>query len=199
MAFLGLILLLAAVITLCGRHEDRSADCAVVCGHRLTRDGDRSATLQARTRRAVELLESGRVKGLIFTGGRERGTPWGGVHERVAEGWAAAELALEMGAPERAVVLETSSRTTWENFLRARNLMREQGWHSCLVVTDPYHLLRCRLIARQLGLTAGSAPVPGAPSSRWPWSVYYTLGECGSMLLYLGGRIAGWYRDTHSR
>ncbi len=190
MSFVWVIAVLAAAITLFGRREDASADCAVVCGHRLTRKGNRSSTLQARTRRAVELLESGRVKALIFTGGRERGA--------LAEGWAAAEMALELGAPEHAVVVETSSRTTWENFLRARRLMREQGWESCLVVTDPYHLLRCRLIARQLGLQAGSAPVPGAPSARWPWIVYYTLGECGSMLLYAGGRLIGWYRP-HGR
>lgn len=186
MALLLPLLLLAAAITLFGRREDRTADCAVVCGHRLTRAGNRSATLKARTRRAVELLESGRVKALIFTGGRERAA--------LAEGWAAAELALEMGAPEQAVMLETSSRTTWENFLRARRLMQEQGWNSCLIVTDPYHLLRCRLIARQLGLRAGSAPVHGAPSGRWPWILYYTVGECGSMLLYACGRLVGWYR-----
>jgi len=185
-ALVLLLLLLAAVITLFGRREDGSADCAVVCGHRLTRAGNRSASLQARTRKAVELLETGRVRGLIFTGGRERAA--------LAEGWAAAELALELGAPEQAIVLETTSRTTWENFLRARRLMRDQGWHSCLIVTDPYHLLRCHLIARQLGLKAGSAPVQGAPSSRWPWAAYYTLGECGSMLLYASGRLIGWYR-----
>jgi uncharacterized SAM-binding protein YcdF (DUF218 family) len=60
-------------------------------------------------------------------------------------------------------VQENSGSTTRESLIGVRNIMQDRGLHSVLIVTDPYHSLRSRLIAQDLGLVAYISPTRTSP------------------------------------
>lgn len=69
---------------------------------------------------------------------------------------------MRHGVPRSAIVLEETSRTTAENARQARQLMQRHGWHSAIVVSDSYHVLRARYLFARAGVDAGASPVPAA-------------------------------------
>lgn len=71
------------------------------------------------------------------------------------------DLALSLGAPAGALLLEPRSRNTRENFLEARALLTSAGISHALLVTEPYHMPRALLLARRAGLRVD--PSPAAP------------------------------------
>ncbi|MCB9683756.1 MAG: YdcF family protein [Alphaproteobacteria bacterium] len=126
----------------------------VVAGAGVMPDGGPSQALWARTRLAVDLYEAGVAPSLAFTGGVG---DWG-----AAEAEVAADLARGWGVPEDALVLERTSTSTEEN---AANLRAIVGDRRVLVVTDRYHVFRCR---RVFGRHFTDADAVGAVT---PWAV----------------------------
>ena len=59
--------------------------------------------------------------------------------------------AISRGVPAtRVLVISTKVETTLEEAIAIRQLIRERGWRSLIVVTDPFHTRRARLIFRQV-------------------------------------------------
>ncbi|KAA9005739.1 YdcF family protein [Histidinibacterium aquaticum] len=117
-----------------------------------------SPALRRRAEHAAMLWQSDRSQVVLACGGAGNG--------RVTEAEAAARLLGEGGVPEDAILLESRSRTTWENLLFGRPILQEIGATSLVIVTDPDHLPRARLVAAKLGLTAtGSAPSGPRPAT----------------------------------
>ncbi len=110
-----------------------SWDAIVVPGCGVRHDGQAGGALHRRTARATELFFAGLAPQLILTGGIGRYPP--------AEAIAAAQVATTLGVPEPAILLETSSHTTAEN---AEFSARQSDARRVIVVTDRYHVLRCR-------------------------------------------------------
>ena len=65
--------------------------------------------------------------------------------------------------PAESIVQENGGSTTRESLIAVRNIMQDRGLHSVLIVTDPYHSLRSRLIAQDLGLVAYVSPTRTSP------------------------------------
>ncbi|MCA9495178.1 MAG: YdcF family protein, partial [Myxococcales bacterium] len=118
-----------------GAPDEAPYDLVVVAGAGVMPDGGPSQALWARTRLAVDLYEAGVAPGLAFTGGVG---DWGDAEAEVA-----ADLARSWGVPEDALVLERTSTSTEEN---AANLRAIVGDQRVLVVTDRYHVFRCRRV-----------------------------------------------------
>ena len=55
-------------------------------------------------------------------------------------------LAVSMGIPRKAVVLEKYAANTYQNAEYTVQLMRRFGWRSALVVSSPYHMRRTSLV-----------------------------------------------------
>ena len=72
------------------------------------------------------------------------------------------------GIPDTAILIEDRSTTTRENLTHAAPILRAHGARPVLV-TDPYHVPRARLLARQLGLQAGHScpPVRSVGPRQW--------------------------------
>jgi uncharacterized SAM-binding protein YcdF (DUF218 family) len=136
------------------RIELRKVDCIIVPGARALPDGPGPA-LQARIDHAVQLWKQGWSQNLLTTGGL-------GASHRI-ESLTARDEAVRQGVPGKDIACEGRSHTTWENFLYAREIMRQRGWNSCLVCTEPFHEPRCLLIARELGIEAYPAPAFAGP------------------------------------
>lgn len=176
----GLLLYLglATWITVSGFATDlRKVDCIVVPGARVLPDGSLGPSIQARVEQALELYRLGYAPALIFTGGAGESGP--------VEAECARNYAVARGIPPQACFLEGRSHNTVENFLYAREVMREHGWTSCLVTTDAFHSGRAVTIARRLGLEAYPAPTFRGPAwTSWGGFAYYTSREVGSWLKF---------------
>jgi uncharacterized SAM-binding protein YcdF (DUF218 family) len=80
----------------------------------------------------------------------------------------AAALATIMegeGVPAAAIVLEEQARSTVQNIQFSRALMQSHGWSTALLVTEPNHIKRAAVIARDGGLRV--LPSPAVATAGW--------------------------------
>ena len=49
-----------------------------------------------------------------------------------------------LGVPLNAVLVDTRSETTWDEAVNSSALMKQRGWRTALVVSDPPHMLRLK-------------------------------------------------------
>ena len=142
-----------------GRSDQaRSVDAIVVLGV-AQYDGRPSPQLQARLDHALTLLLEGASPLVITTGGNQPG-------DRFTEAETSANYLIKgLGIDYQAVEIlqENSGSTTRESLIGVRDIMQSRGLHSVLIVTDPYHSLRSRLIAQDLGLVAYISPTRTSP------------------------------------
>ena len=142
-----------------GRSDQaRAVDAIVVLGV-AQYDGRPSPQLQARLDHALALLLEGASPLVITTGGNQPG-------DRFTEAEASANYLLQgLGSDYQSteILQENSGSTTLESLIGVRDIMQSRGLHSVLIVTDPYHSLRSRLIAQDLGLVAYVSPTRTSP------------------------------------
>ena len=147
-----------------GRSDQaRSVDAIVVLGV-AQYDGRPSPQLQARLDHALALWQEGLSPLVITTGGNQPG-------DRFTEAETSAnylidgspDSSVDVAVPADSIVQENSGSTTRESLIAVRNIMQDRGLHSVLIVTDPYHSLRSRLIAQDLGLVAYISPTRTSP------------------------------------
>jgi uncharacterized SAM-binding protein YcdF (DUF218 family) len=130
--------------------EARSVDAIVVLGA-AQYDGRPSPQLLARLDHAIDLWHDGLAKLIIVTGGKQQA-------DRFTEAESAAKYLRDNGIFAEAIALENNGRTTRESLLGVRQILVAQGFHTVLIVTDPYHALRARLIAQDLDMQAYVSP-----------------------------------------
>ena len=80
--------------------------------------------------------------------------------DRFTEAEASAAYLVERGVPAEAIVLEGDGLDTYESMQGVSELLGERGLDEVLIVTDPYHSLRSRIIAEDVGLQAWMSPTP---------------------------------------
>ena len=139
--------------------QARAVDAIVVLGV-AQYDGRPSPQLQARLDHALALWQEGLSPLVITTGGNQPG-------DRFTEAETSANYLMEglmsVAVPAESIVQENSGSTTRESLIAVHNIMQDRGLHSVLIVTDPYHSLRSRLIAQDLGLVAYISPTRTSP------------------------------------
>ncbi|MBA3604677.1 MAG: YdcF family protein [Acidimicrobiia bacterium] len=134
-----------------GRSDQaRPVDAIVVMGA-AQYDGEPSPQLAARLDHVVELWPQAVAPIVVVTGGNQPG-------DRFTEAQASAAYLIERGVAAEAILREDQGRTSYESLQGVATLLAERGLDSVLVVTDPYHSLRSRLIAQDVGLTAYVSP-----------------------------------------
>ena len=72
------------------------------------------------------------------------------------------------GVPASAIVLEENARDTVGNIWYSRAIMRERGWRTAVLVTEPHHIKRAAFIATDAGLSFTISPVTDSPGWRSP-------------------------------
>lgn len=134
------------------RNDTRSVDAIVVMGA-AQYDGRPSPQLAARLDHALTLWQQQVAPIVVVTGGNLPG-------DRFTEAAASAAYLVERGVPPTAIRAEDQGRSTYESLVAVRDLLVAEGLGSVVIVSDPFHLLRSRLIADELGLDAGVAATP---------------------------------------
>ncbi len=189
--FFGLAICIGVVMILYLRVEARSqvdaarrADAIIVLGSAVWSGERPGPSLAARTRHAIALYKAGYASHLIFSGGLGRFPP--------SEAEAMRRLATSAGVPADAIVLEDQSHSTEENLANSKTLMDAHGWHSALIVSDPFHLLRAETMAYDLGIEAYGSGASDSPNyTQVPWRIWYTTRESVALVWYYGTRVFG--------
>ena len=134
------------------RDQAGPADAIVVLGA-AAYDARPSPVFTERIRHGIELYERGYAGALVFTGGYGDGA-------RFSESQVARTFAVRAGVPEQAILIETLSRTTYQNLARSRDLLSDHGLQRVIVVSDPLHMARALRLCRHLGIDAVGSPTP---------------------------------------
>lgn len=160
-----------------------TADAAVVLGAAVW--GERpSPVFRERINHAITLYRAARVRKIIFTGAPDsRNEP--------SESLAAKGYAINAGVPDRDILIEEKSRTTEENLKYALALSREHGLKTLLVVSDPLHMKRAMMIARDIGMDARQAPTPTTRVRGVGSKLQFLSRELYFYLTYHAGKLAG--------
>jgi len=133
-----------------GRSDQRRTVDAIVVMGAAQYDGDPSPQLAARLDHVVELWGDDVSTTIVVTGGKQPG-------DRMTEAEASAAYLIERGVPADAIRQERDGSTTFESIEGVYDLLGGSG-DTVLIVTDPYHALRSRLIAQEVGFTAYVSP-----------------------------------------
>jgi uncharacterized SAM-binding protein YcdF (DUF218 family) len=133
--------------------------------------GRPSPVLRARLDHAIALWSRGMAPVLIVTGGM-------GVGDTTTEGAVSREYALKRGVPDSAILVENAGRTTRESLRAAAEIMRVRDLKSAILVSDPFHMLRLSVVAREFGITPYTSPTLTSPISANVFqSARYVLSE----------------------
>lgn len=123
--------------------EAPSEPVAIVFGAGLYRNGQPSPVLMDRVAVGSELYHRGKVKTLIMSGTRRDDT--------YDESRAMSKLAMEMGVPETAIILDPFGTRTYETCRQAKDAHQVRD---ALLVTQRYHLPRALVTCRGMGINA---------------------------------------------
>ena len=143
-----------------GRSSSSTTVDAIVVMGAAQYDGRPSPQLAARLDHVVELWKLGVAPRVIVTGGNQPG-------DRFTEASASRDYLVDRGVPEAMIEEESRSRSTWEAFANLRALVDgstiDSATKTIVVVTDPFHSLRSRLIAEENDFDATTSATPTSP------------------------------------
>ena len=134
----------------------RKADAMVVLGA-AQYDGRPQDFLQARLEHAQELYAAGQAPRILTVGGKQPG-------DRFTEAEAGQHYLVEHQVPESDVLTVGVGRDTLGSMKAVAAVMKERGWRSAIVVTDPWHVLRATSMLADQGITVYGSPTTTGPS-----------------------------------
>jgi uncharacterized SAM-binding protein YcdF (DUF218 family) len=164
--------------------QARPADAIVVFGT-AQYNGVPSPVLAARLDHAIELFKKDLAPVIVVTGGNQPG-------DRFTEATASANYLIERGVPDEDVLREVSGTSSWQSLAAAANFLDEREITDVLLVSDPFHSLRIRAMASELGLEAHSSPTKTSPI-RGMTEARYMARETLAVAV---GRIVGFRRQA---
>lgn len=154
-----------------------SAEAIVVLGA-AQYNGKPSSVLQARLAHAVELYEAGVAPLVVTTGGARDG-------DAFSEADAGAMWLRDRGVPESDTVALGEGIDTFTSLDVVETYVDQRDMSSVVVVSDPWHSLRARTMAGDLGLEAVMSPTRTGPVVRTrEVQVRYILRETAAVLYY---------------
>ena len=156
----------AAVLIWSSRDEARPAQAIVVLGA-AQYAGRPSPVLRARLDHALNLWKRDLAPLLILTGGT-------GLGDTTSEAAVGRTYAKKRGVPDTLILVENEGRTTRESMKAVAGMLEVRGLQSALLVSDPFHMLRLRILARRFGFTPYTSPTRTSPiepnrEQRWKY------------------------------
>lgn len=165
----------AASVWWVARQDDRPTSDAIIVLGASQFDGRPSRVLQARLQHARALYDAGVAPRVITVGGGAPG-------DRTTEADAGADFLTDRDVTAVAV---PEGRNTLQSLQAAEVYMATRGWDTAVIVTDPWHSLRSRTMARDEGIDAQTSPTRSGPSVRTRGTqVRYIARETAAYLYY---------------
>ncbi len=174
---LFLLITAVQVVHTASLQEIHPADAIVVFGA-AEYSGRPSPVLRARLDHALEVFHRGVAPVVITTGGAAADPTF-------SEGGVGRDYLMRHGVPERSLIAETQGHDTAESAARVAVIMRTNGLHTCVAVSDAYHVFRIRKLLEHEGIApVYVAPRPDSlPHSTWQRTIA-VLREATSYLLW---------------
>jgi uncharacterized SAM-binding protein YcdF (DUF218 family) len=136
------------------RDEARAADVIIILGAAEYR-GKPSPVLQARLNHGLLLYLKDLAPYLLTTGGA-------GGDPRYTEADVARAYLIEHGVPSEDILADPQGATTAQSMDGAAEIMHRQNLHSCIVVSDGYHIYRVKRLLQAQGIKVYGSPRPPA-------------------------------------
>jgi len=167
----------ARIVSEGSRQDVRKADAIVVFGA-AEYAGHPSPVLRARLDHAYELFQQGLAPVVITTGGAAD-------DPKFSEGGVGHDYLEHRGIPERNIIAETQGSDTAQSAVRVAVIMHANGLHSCIAVSDAYHVFRIKRLLEHEGVgPVYVSPRPGSRPHSVLQSLHAVLREAGSYLLW---------------
>ena len=159
----------------------READALGVCGARTYADGTPSDALADRIRTACRLYLDGLAPRVILSGGPGDGA----VHETEAM----REMAVGLGVPARAILLDRDGHNTRATVRNTTAILDRLKIRRVLAVSHFYHLPRIRMCSQQHGQEVYT--VPASESYTLTWMPFYIVREIAALWKYYVEPLVG--------
>lgn len=132
-----------------------SSDAIVVFAGGVGESGRAGEGYEERVNYAVELYKKGIAKNIIFSSGAQSVFP---------EPYVMKALAVSLGVPEGAIILEDKAANTYENVKKTARILESRGWKTIILVSSPYHMRRASLVFRKTAPKIGVVYSPAQES-----------------------------------
>ncbi|MBF6164840.1 YdcF family protein [Streptomyces gardneri] len=157
------------------------ADAIVVLGA-AQYSGTPSSVFEARLDRAYRLFRAGVAPRVITVGGKQEG-------DLFTEAASGKNYLQARGVPSDKILAVETGSDTLRSVEAVATAMRARDMSSAVLVSDPWHSLRTRTMARDEGLAAWTAPTRTGPA------VYTRESQAHGIARETGALL--WYQLTH--
>jgi uncharacterized SAM-binding protein YcdF (DUF218 family)/glycosyltransferase involved in cell wall biosynthesis len=138
------------------------ADAIVVFGGGAGESGVPGQGYEERVTHAVDLFKKGYAKHIIFSSGYTN---------VMKEPDVMKVLAISLGVPADAIIVETESANTYKNVLNTKKILKEKGWNKILLVSSPYHMRRVSLVFKNIAKDIDAIYTPTPVSQFYGYNV----------------------------
>ncbi len=153
------------------------ADAAIVLGAEVW-GNEPSPVFRERINHAINLYKNRDIRIIILTGGV-------GAGKELSEADVGKRYAITNGVKEDNILTETKSRTTRQNLLNAKAITDSKQFIKVLIVSDPLHMKRAILMARDIGIDAYPSPTPTTRYRNFKSQFQFLLRETYFYFVYL--------------
>ena len=166
----------AAKVWWVARQDERPRSDAIVVLGASQFDGRPSKVFASRLDHAAELFKEGVAPRVITVGGGQPG-------DRFTEAEAGSKYLRDKGVSS--VVAVGKGNDTLQSLRAVDPVLERNGWHSIVLVTDPWHSLRSRRMAQDLGFEVHTSPTRSGPAvATRGTEVRYIARETAAYLYY---------------
>ena len=160
------------------RIDDRDAADVVLVLGAAQYAGTPSKVLEARLEHAKNLYDEGVAPYIVTTGGNQPGDTY-------TEASAGVRWLTEHGVPEDHVIPVGEGNDTLGSLKAAAETIHDRGWRTVVIVSDPWHSLRARTMASDVGLDAWTSPTHSGPIVQTRQTqIRYIFYETAALLYY---------------
>ena len=130
--------------------EIEVSDAAVVLGNKVEPSGLPSPRLKSRLDKAISLYENGFVKYIIVSGGKGE--------EGYDEALVMRKYLVSKNIPDNFIIEDPEGRNSYMTAVNLKKIMMKKSFGSVIIVSQYYHLSRCKLAFGNAGIdNPGSA------------------------------------------
>ena len=149
----------ASIVIYSDRDDRTAADCIIVLG--AGTDGKTpNPVFRERLNHAITLYREGYADTILLTGGYSPGNAQ-------SDAAIAGAYLASLGIPTEAILLEEKSTITQENLEFAKEIMESEDLSTCILVSDPLHMKRSIMMAKDYEIEAFSSPTPTTRYRTW--------------------------------
>ncbi|HHX85141.1 MAG TPA: YdcF family protein [Actinomycetales bacterium] len=167
------------------RVDDRTTADAIVVLGAAQYHGVPTPVFKARLEHAATLYEQGVAPQVITVGGNQPGDTY-------TEAGSGRAYLTELGVSPLAILAVETGTNTVGSLEAVAQTVKDQGGSSVVLVSDPTHSYRARMMARDAGLDAWTSPTRHGPAV---WTrenqIMSIIRETGAVLWYQYHRLAG--------